>query len=169
MSKAFKVGDRVEYIGPVNGVGFGVVDSVNENGSHRIRWLNGGTSAEYAKDIRIAPPVSVAPTLETATQPNYEVKFSEDGRYVTVVAHNLPKLPPPVLTFTAAAPTTPSGINCDVADYVAEHDRMRAALDTVRRFLGSHSFASCSLACNRELREVMAVVLAALDAERAGK
>lgn len=55
------------------------------------------------------------------------------------------------------------------SEAIAKINAQHKALDTVRRFLAGHSFASCSLACNRELREVMAVVLAALDADKAAK
>lgn len=64
---------------------------------------------------------------------------------------------------------TPGVTQAEWSEAIAKINAQAKALDTVRRFLGGHSFASCSLAANRELREVMAQVLSALDSDKAFK
>lgn len=87
-----------------------------------------------------------------------------------------------VLRVIAPAPTGTAPVDRVVAVPITLpplHARMPAypdapceateALDTVRKFLGSHSLAATSLQCQREAREVMGVVMRALDKSREGK
>lgn len=75
----------------------------------------------------------------------------------------------PVVGLGSTMPGSSGVTQAEWSDAIAKTNAQAKALDTVRRFLAGHSFAACSLACNRELREVMAQVLAALDADKAAK
>lgn len=157
----------------------------------KVEWPGMTLHYEYHRDelrlIAAVTPVAVAATLETATDCGIKVGArvrnvfdligtvaESDGRRFAVKwddrdgvrrgfgASELWRVVPG----PDGKYATPGVTQAEWSEAInAQHK----ALDTVRRFLGSHSFASCSLACNRELREVMAVVLKALEPERAGK
>jgi hypothetical protein len=145
MSK-FKVGDRVKCTcgGGADCTVQGRVVGIDDDGSARVLCDNGEEVTWQTKHLALiaaATPVAVAPTLEL-----WRVVPGPDGKYAT-----------------------PGVTQAEWSEAIARINAQHKALDTVRRFLGSHSFASCSLACNRELREVMAVVLATLDSDKAFK
>lgn len=189
---AFRVGDRVKYDGPVNGANSGTVTGI-DGVLATVRW-DDGISLVYGVSVLSplapAPSVSVAPTLETATDcgikvgarvrnvfdligtvaesdgRRFAVKWDDrDGMHRGFGASELWRVVPG----PDGKYATPGVTQAEWSEAIARINAQHKALDTVRRFLGSHSFAACSLACNREMREVKAVVLKALDAERAGK
>lgn len=163
MSK-FKVGDRVIWQG-----WHGTVTGAS--GTHtKVDYDNGALGSHVAGSLRLAPPVAVAPmAVGDLVHPSGAKMEAGPAFRVTYSAPVWGDSRDIIDQLTAAEVNELLKARADLLAARDEHRAMRAALDTVRRFLGSHSFASCSLACNRELREVMAVVLAALDAERAGK
>lgn len=193
MSAAFKVGDRVMC---TCGAGArctvrGRVIGIDDDGSTRVSCDNGEEvtwRAKYLDPVAPTPAGAVAPMavgdlvhpsgVKVKAGPAFQIASSGGAGYYTGLGGYIG-----VTGTLRAAPswTSPNldDLRRDMAELMTargdllaardEHRAMRAALDTVRKFLGAHSFASCSLACNRELREVMAVVLEALDAGKAGK
>jgi len=161
----FKVGDRVKCTcgGGADCTVQGRVVGIDDDGSARVLCDNGEEVTWPTKHLALiaaATPVAAAPM---AIGEVLGVTGGYKPQWQFTVGPEFKRLQDAMARVFAPAPPVPP------LEMAAENMAMRAALDTVRRFLGSHSFASCSLACNRELREVMAVVLAALDAERAGK
>lgn len=177
---AFRVGDRVEYVGPIKGIGNGVVDAVNESGKCGVRWLKGGYSCESASNLRATPPAAVAPTLETATGDGLDaLAWSQWGasrdngetdeqlrercrRYGYTAERDRPA-PGSVL------PGSSGVTQAEWSEAIAKINAQAKALDTVRKFLASHSLESTTRRCQQEAREVMAVVLRSLDSDKAGK
>lgn len=154
MSK-FKVGDRVKCTcGDADACTVqGRVVGIEDNGEARVACDNGEEvtwRTKYLALVAPAPPVAVAPTA------------IGDLVYPSGAKVGPPPEFPELSDMCCVT-------NAEWSDAIARINAQHKALDTVRRFLAGHSFASCSLACNRELREVMAVVLAALDADKAGK
>lgn len=184
MSK-FKAGDRVKCTcgGGADCTVQGRVVGIDDDGSARVLCDNGEDVTWQTKHLALiaaATPVAVAPTLETATGaeldriaadigagPRLHCESDASFRLSTVQYAAWKQRTADVVR--ALQPPDPCVTQAEWSAAIARINAQHKALDTVRRFLAGHSFASCSLACNRELREVMAVVLAALDAERAGK
>lgn len=170
-----KVGDRVKCTcgGTDDCTVQGRVVGIEDNGEARVACDNGEEvtwRTKYLALVAPAPPVAVAPMAvgdlvypsgaKVEAGPAFRVTYSApvwgDSRDI-------------IDQLTAAEVNELLKARADLLAARDEHRAMRAALDTVRRFLGSHSFASCSLAAQRELREVMARVLKALDADKAAK
>lgn len=188
-----KVGDRVElrdayldvtyYVGVVTRLDGVVVDIA----------IDGGGKMTWAKAC--ARVIAPTPTLETATGSDldrvardmlrlYRVPGTTDERFRA----DLLKMAPRHATVAASsvgdligrdgmrvradkeAPASDPGVTqAEWSAAIAQINEQAKALDAVRKFLGSHSLAATSLQCQREAREVMGVVMRALDAARVGK
>ena len=170
----FKVGDRVVCTcGQAECVGSDVVISVHDTGAN-VKWDASANETSWPlhrmRLVAPAPPVAVAPmAIGDLVHPSGAKMEAGPAFRITYSAPVWGDSRDIIDQLTAAEVNELLKARADLLAARDEHRAMRAALDTVRRFLGSHSFASCSLACNRELREVMAVVLAALDADKAAK
>lgn len=190
---AFKVGDRVR-----NKVGnwLGTVTAVGPRGAGTILVHEDGTfgyigyHAEYFDIMFTAPALAVAPfavsdrlhqsgarvmaggitvvpTLETATGDDLD-KLARDRFGATRDDNETDRdFRDRCLNYIDAP--DPYVTHAEWAAVLAQINDQAKALDTVRKFLGEASFASCSLADQRRAREVMGVVLAAIDKARAGK
>lgn len=159
----FKAGDRVrnkvgKWLGTVVSVGVGSPHAMGGAGTMRVQEDGEPVRAvyhcEYFDLIAPAPPVAVAPTLETATGAELDRIAAWKQRTADVVR---------------AVAAGPGVTQAEWSEAIARINAQHRALDTVRVWLSSHSLESTTRQCQKEAREVMAVVLAALDAERAGQ
>lgn len=175
---AFKVGDRV-FRGDMTGT---VEGFRGPTGWLLVAWDGGKIRGNYAPDeLAIATPVAVAPMLETATGDDLDRIAADVGAGPRLHGESDASFRLSAIQYAAwkqsesgdvvrpVQAADPGVTQAEWSEAIARINAQHKALDTVRRFLGSHSFASCSLACNRELREVMAVVLATLDSDKAFK
>lgn len=175
MSK-FKVGDRVKCTcgGADACTVQGRVVGIEDNGEARVACDNGEDVTWRTKSLALvapAPPVAVAPTLETATGVKWLAGTLTIGvdpaagpdwtqRYIAELARlDAGREMSPISNVTKA----------EWSEAQAQLDSMRAALDKVRVFFASHRFESLGVAAGREMREVMGAVLRALDSDKAGK
>lgn len=153
MSK-FQVGDRVIWDGER-----GTVTRVN--GAYtEVEYDNGSLGSHNGGSLSLAPPVAVAPMaigevlgVTGGYKPQWQFTFGPEFK----------RLQDAMARVFAPAPPVPP------LEMAGENMAMRAALDKVRVFFASHRFDSLGVAAGREMREVMAVVLAALDADKAAK
>lgn len=169
---AFQVGDRVKYDGPVNGANSGTVTGI-DGVLATVRW-DDGISLVYGVSVLSplapAPPVAVAPmAIGDLVHPSGAKMEAGPAFRVTYSAPVWGDSRDIIDQLTAAEVNELLKARADLLAARDEHRAMRAALDKVRVFFASHRFDSLGVAAGRELREVMAVVLTALDAERAGK
>ncbi len=184
MSAAFKVGDRVRWhIGESRGV---VTAIGNVTGMVRVRWDSEAHGEGHYQEqalLRSVEPTTVGDLVHPSgakveAGPAFQIASSGGAGYYTGLGDYIG------VTGTLRAASSWTSPNLDdlrreMAELMRagtgvlaardEHRAMRAALDTVRKFLGEASFASCSLADQRRAREVMGVVLRAIDAGKAGK
>lgn len=174
MSK-FKVGDRVKCTcGDADACTVqGRVVGIEDNGEARVACDNGEEvtwRTKYLALIAAATPVAVAPMAigdllhpsgaKVEAGPAFRVTYSApvwgDSRDI-------------IDQLTAAEVNELLKARADLLAARDEHLAMRAALDKVRVFFASHRFDSLGVAAGREMREVMAVVLKALDSDKAAK
>ena len=158
---SIKVGDRVE------GIQSGVRGVVTEIREREAMVLIDGLNEVQPRFLSVLRVIAPAPTGTAPVDRVVAGPITLPPLHARMPAYRDAACEAAVAEWQEAIAPPPIHARMPACRDAAKINEQAKALDTVRKFLGSHSLAATSLQCQREAREVMGVVMRALDKGRA--